>query len=251
MVMANTSPGAQVRWNLNVSLPPASLDPAALLERCRQFQHQFHGKVASLEPAGIAELLNMLGDIRVALMHLEALSRLNRAAGQHPSSTPESHISPELLVAEADELSGFFELEWARISDERAAALLTSPELAQNRHFLLASRRFAPYLLSEDAEAALSARQVAATEAWVGLYAHVRAQLVGTVGSHRLGTEDLLAALRDRRRDLRGAALDALLTSLAGAAPILALAYDALITDRLALVALRGYPSVRFERDLD
>ena len=89
-------------------------------------------------------------------------------------------------LVEAANALRFFELEWLALPDGPAHALAESPQLARDRHQILAQRRYRPHVLSEPEERALGERDPAAVSAWQALYA----------------TDDLddRGALRRRRR---------------------------------------------------
>src|SRR5579871_3440866 len=54
----------------------------------------------------------------------------------------------------------FFDLEWAEVDDDRAAALLADERLQPYRHHLEAARRYRPHLLSEPEEKVLAEKAV-------------------------------------------------------------------------------------------
>ena len=68
-----------------------------------------------------------------------------------------------------DALRGF-QLAWLDLPDDRASQLPELPEVAGDRHFLIASRRFAAHTLSAAEERALSARGGAAEQSWIRLW---------------------------------------------------------------------------------
>ena len=131
----------------------------------------------------------------------------------------------------------FFELEWLALDDERAGELLAAPEVAADRHYLTAQRRYRDHVLSEPEERALGERDPAAVSAWQTLYAQTTSTIEVPFdsgdGSQPHTIDRLLAYVHDSRRDVRLAALDTLYAALEAPAPVLAHCYDSLVADRL------------------
>src|SRR5262249_7201654 len=148
-------------------------------------------------------------------------------------------------LVEASNTLRFFELEWIALPEDRAQELADAPEVAGDRHYLLALRRFAPHTLSEPEERMLAERSPAAVSAWQTLFGQTTSTLEmpfdAGEGSEPHTIDRLLAHLRDARRELRLRALDTLYDGLAPNAPVLAQCYDTLVGDRLVMDRLRSY----------
>ena len=90
-----------------------------------------------------------------------------------------------------DALRGF-QLAWLDLPDERASQLAELPEVAADRHYLIASRRFAAHTLSAAEERALSARGGAAEQSWIRLWSERSSALTITCDlGERPGPSDL------------------------------------------------------------
>src|SRR5207253_4019965 len=64
----------------------------------------------------------------------------------------------------------FFDLEWVKLEDESAHALLHQPLLARYRHYLEHKRAWRPHYLSEPEEKLLDEKGVTGRAAWVRLF---------------------------------------------------------------------------------
>jgi oligoendopeptidase F len=155
--------------------------------------------------------------------------------------------SVDRALVEAANALRFFDLEWIALPKERARELHDAPEVARDRHYLMALRRFAPYTLSEPEERMLAERGPAAVGAWQTLFGRITSTLEvpfdAGQGEEPHTIDRLLAHMRDPDRDLRRRALETLYAALAPHRDTLAHTYDTLVGDRLAMDRLRGHAS--------
>src|SRR5271167_2163476 len=140
------------------------------LARAQAFAARFGGKLAEIEGEGLV----------AAMRELAAINELVGRAGTYAVlrfSTDTADPARGALLQGVQE-SGtaiettllFFELEWAALSEERAAELLASEGLDFCRHHLLNVRRYRPYLLSEPEEKILSEKSLTGAGAWTRLF---------------------------------------------------------------------------------
>jgi len=218
---------------------------------CRRFGARYRGRIASLGPEELAEALAELASIRCSLVYLTGAARLRVAVNVDGAAERAAGARADAIAAGAEELLRFFELEWLALPESRVEGLCASPPLADAAHLLRSIRRFAPHVLSAAEERALAARDAGAFEAWLALYE----QLVWTVEVELEGEPvavyEALSYLRHPDRDLRRTALRELHHALEQRADLVAHCYDTVVADRLAVDELRGYRSLRAERDLD
>jgi oligoendopeptidase F len=218
---------------------------------CRRFGARYRGRIASLGPEELAEALAELARIRCSLVYLTGAARLRVAVNVDGAAERAAGARADAIAAGAEELLRFFELEWLALPEGRVEGLCAAPPLAGGAHLLRSIRRFAPHVLSAAEERALAAREAGAFEAWLALYE----QLVWTVEVELEGEPvavyEALSYLRHPDRDLRRTALRELHHALEQRADLVAHCYDTVVADRLAVDELRGYRSLRAERDLD
>jgi oligoendopeptidase F len=241
-----------VRWDL---APIESLDVDALAPdveaRCRRFDERYRGLIGSLRAEELGEALAELARIRSLLVRLTGAARLRVALNVDGAAERAAGARADAIVAGAEELLRFFELEWLALPDARVEALCASPALGRAAHLLRSLRRFAPHVLSEGEERALAVREASACEAWLALYEEAVWTVEVELDGRSMAVYEALSYLRDPQRETRRAALRALDRALSGCADVVARCYDAVVTDRLGVDDLRRYGGPRAERDLE
>jgi oligoendopeptidase F len=241
-----------VRWDL---APIESLDVDELAPdveaRCRRFDERYRGRIGSLRTEELDEALAELARIRSLLVRLTGAARLRVALNVDGAAERAAGARADAIVAGAEELLRFFELEWLALPDARVEALCASPSLGRAAHLLRSLRRFAPHVLSEGEERALAVREASACEAWLALYEEAVWTVEVELDGRSMAVYEALSYLRDPQRETRRAALRALDRALSGCADVVARCYDAVVTDRLGVDDLRRYGGPRAERDLE
>jgi oligoendopeptidase F len=237
-----------VRWDLSplFESPQAARDAIApTLERAREFEQRWRGKLESITPAEMAEALAQLGEIENTLSRISSYAMLRRAVDVTSEENRDLGAAVEQGLVEAANLLRFFELEWLALPDGPAHALAESPQLARDRHQIMAQRRYRPHVLSEPEERALGERDPAAVSAWQALYGQTTSTIEvpfdGGDGDQPHTIDRLLAYVHDPRRDVRLRSLETLYAALEPRLPVLAHCYDSLVGDRLVLDRVRAY----------
>jgi oligoendopeptidase F len=123
-----------------------------------------------------------------------------------------------------------------------------------DRHFLLASRRVAAHTLSAAEERALSARGGAAEQSWIRLWSERSSALTITCdlgnGPVAQTSSEVIFGSWDRRPEVRRTAHAALREMSDGFAPTSSHCLDAVVGDRLAVDAVRGFDLATGSTDL-
>jgi len=145
-----------------------------------------------------------------------------------------------------DDAIRHFELAWLAVPDDRAQALAADEAVADDSHYLLSLRRFAPFMLSAPEERVLSARDASAGAAWKSLRDRTLGALATTFDDGTGEREWPLAELETARRahedrDVRRRAQIATNELVEPVLPVLAQCYDSVVADRLAVDRLRGH----------
>ncbi len=256
---AQGGPAAGVRWNL-ADLYAGPEDPAidrdldAALERARAFAERHRGKVAQLSAEELA----------AAVDELEVINELGARAGSYAgllfaadTSVPRHGALLQHVQERGTEIRKwllFFELEWMKVSEEQATALLGEPKLARRRHFLEASRRYRPHVLSEPEEAILEEAANTGSRAFGRLFDEIMADMRFQVNrdgrEQELGEEEVLALLYAPRRELRREAARSLTEGLRRNARPLAFIFNTLVQDKAVDDRLRSYASPMAARHL-
>src|SRR5437870_727499 len=114
----------------------------------------------------------------------------------------------------------FFDLEWVKLADEPAGALIADPELGKYRHYLEQKRLWRPHYLSEPEEKILDDKSVTGRAAFVRLFDETVSSLAFPFThdgrTEMLSMQQTNARLYDPDRSVRQAAADALTSGLRG-----------------------------------
>jgi oligoendopeptidase F len=248
---APTGPrAAGIHWDLSPLVSGADEARrrlAAGLERAREFEKRHRDTLATVGPAGLAEALAELAEIDNELSRVSSYVHLRESVDVTSQENKDLSAAVDRALVEAANALRFFDLEWIALPEERARELYDAPEVARDRHYLVALRRFAPHTLSEPEERMLAERGPAAVGAWQTLFGRVTSTLEvpfdAGEGPEPHTIDRLLAHVRDPERELRRRALETLYDALEPHADTLAHSYDTLVGDRLAMDRLRGYAS--------
>lgn len=251
MTTTDAAPGrraAGVRWDLSPLVADAAearrrLD--AVLDDCRAFEARHRGTLTGLDGPGLAAALAELATIDNELSRVASYVHLRESVDVTSEENRDLSSAVDRALVDAGNALRFFDLEWIALDDDVARRLHDAPEVARDRHYLIALRRFAPHTLSEPEERMLSERGPAAAAAWQTLFGQITSTLEvpfdAGEGEEPHTIDRLLAHVRDPDRELRRGALEALYDGLEPHAPVLAHCYDTLVGDRLAMDRLRGY----------
>ncbi len=249
MTTTDSAPRAEgIRWDLSPLCTSADdcrtrLDAA--LADCRAFETRYRGQVAALEGPGLAEALAEMARLENELGRLYSYASLREAVDVVDAGNQDLSGLLDRAMVEASNALRFFDLEWLDLDEALATHLANAPEVAADRHHLLAARRFRRHTLTEPEERMLTERGPAAAGAWQTLFGRITSTLEAEFDSGE-GPEPhtidrLLACVRNPDRDTRFRALDTLYGTLGPHAPTLAHCYDTLVGDRLAMDRLRDY----------
>ena len=236
-----------IRWDLTdlcSSADEARAEWSALVERAQELASRYRGKTASLEAAAFRALLDETDELEQELSRLQVYSYLRLSMAATEVEANDLATFSRDRAAEIENALVFLGLEWIALDDDKAADILSSPEVAPYEHKLRVERDEKPYVLSEAEEQALNARRPTVS-AWQALHdRHVSTLEVpfdAGEGESPHTISQLLSYLYRPDRDIRLRAVTALYAGLAPRTDVLAAAYDALVGDRLSIDRLRGY----------
>lgn len=249
-----------VRWDLTPLAPSEQAmkdrlergvaDAAAFVERWRA------ETIAAVEPAGLAELLRELAELRATRTEGEWWAFLLVQADSENPATFDVQAWVDSRLPHFDEAIRHFENGWLELADDRAETLALDESVGHDRHYLLSLRRFRPFLLSPAEERVLAAREASASTAWKSLYSHTLGALAARFddgGGERTWplSELQLARATHPQRDVRRRATAATQTLLEPVLPVLAQCWDAVLADHISLDALRGHADPMEPRNLE
>ena len=173
------------------------------LTRSDAFAAAYDGKLAELDPAGLAEAMHELAAINELVGKAGSFASLRFATD---SDDPTRGALLQLVQERATALETkllFFELQWAALPDEQAEALLVDPALDFCAHYLRSARRYRAHLLSEPEERIFAEKSLASSGSWARLFGELMAALRVTLDGEPVVLDVALSRLLDPDRETR------------------------------------------------
>src|SRR5262249_3116903 len=140
-----------------------------------------------------------------------------------------------------------FDLEWIKLADRPAQALLARPELARYRHYLEQLRVRRPHILSEPEEKLLDEKTVTGRAAFVRLFdetvASLRFPFTHAGRTDLLTMQQINAKLYEPDREVRREAAEGWTKGLQENARLLTYLFNNLVLDHKVDCELRRYDS--------
>ncbi|HEY6532262.1 MAG TPA: M3 family oligoendopeptidase [Acidimicrobiales bacterium] len=245
---------ADVAWDLEPLVFGEGPDGvSAQMARAEAVAERIEGVRGQIASMSVAELAGVMGD----LAELEdAVGR----AGSYVSlrfavdtSEPERGAAMQRFQEEATAIGTrilFLELEWAEVSDERAAELLASDELDFCRYYLQSARRYRPHLLTEPEEKILTEKQVTGAAAWSRLFDELTSVITVELPEGSVSLEQGLSKLGSPDREERRIAAEAVTEGLEPGLRTRAYVFNTLMADKATEDRLRHYDSWVASRNL-
>ncbi|MBX5482370.1 MAG: M3 family oligoendopeptidase [Myxococcaceae bacterium] len=253
-----TSPAAHtktdpLRWNLAdlYSGPDderLGQDLAAGRELAEAFAQKYRRKVAQLSPKALAEALGQYEQLMDRAYRPQLYASL-LFSGQTDDEAAQALLSrTREATTEAFNEVKFFDVELKKAPDDVYAQFLSAPELERYRHFLQATRRFAPYTLSEAEERLVDLKALTGRAAFTQLYTEVTGRIripLELDGKVREVTVAEARALRSSPdREVRRRATDGLMSAFEAQSHVLNFCFNTLFQDHRLEIEARGYANV-------
>ena len=214
------------------------------------FRDRYHGKVASLDAAGLAEAIAERERIESAIDRPLTYAHLNFATNMADPARGALVARLQEKAAALETQLLFFALEWAAVEDAAADALLESSELDHWRHFLHSLRKYRPHLLSEPEERILTEKTVSGSSAWARLYEELLGALRVELDGEEVSLESAMARLYSADRDERATAAQAVSAALEPGLRTRTYVFNTILVDKSIDDRLRGYPTWISSRNL-
>jgi oligoendopeptidase F len=235
-----------ILWQLTdlyqgVDDPKVETDIAWCEQEAKALKEQFAGKVASLEANDLLALVLRLETLETLMGRIATFAFLNfttqiqnAPAGAFLQKIKEegSRIGRETV---------FFELEWSKVEDSAASALLADTTLAHYRHYLESMRRYARHLLSMAEETLLIEKAPVGRSSWTNLFEKVMGNL--KFGEKQRSEEEVLTDLYSPERAVRAQAADELTAGLTSQLHVLTHIFNTLLAEKMIDDRLRKYDS--------
>ena len=242
-----------IRWDLT-QLYSGPTDPrlennhASIFRIADALEVKFRGRVASLEPVELLELLHGLEDVRYFTYRPVWYARLAFDTNTADDSAKALLDKVRLESTRISEKITFAELELASVSDRAIAGWLEFEPLREYQHRLEAARRFKPYLLTEGEERLSAKKALSGRNAWTQLYTEITSSIripMEVDGVQRELSVDEVRALRTRpERELRAAATAAMYAAYESREHVLTYIFNTLYQDWMLETETRSYPHV-------
>jgi oligoendopeptidase F len=214
------------------------------------FRDRYHGKVAELDAAGLAEAIEERERIESVFTRAIYFAHLWFATDM--ADAPRGALLARLTEAGAalDTQLLFFGLELADLDDESAEALLAADVLERWRHWLRSVRKFRPYLLSEPEEKIVTEKSVSGVSAWARLYEELLGAVKVDLDGEEISFEEAMSKLYSNDRDERRAAAEAVTEALEPGLRTRTFVFNTIVLDKSVDDRLRGYPTWISSRNL-
>jgi len=250
-----------VAWNLGdlfASIDDPRIEQAldSSLARAKAFGAKYRSKIDSpdLTAQTLVEAISEYEDLIQELVKPASFAGLTFSAD---TSKPEHGALMQHVQERQTEISlelMFFELELMAAAPEIINRLLDAPTLARYRHFIIASRLFREHRLSEPEEKILEEKANTGARAFDRLFDETISamEFVVTIeGEEKVMTEpEVLALLRDPRREVRKVAAESFTKGLLDDGRLLTFIFNTLVYDKSVDDRLRRYAYPEQARNL-
>lgn len=231
--------------------PKFTSDVDEALTAAKAFKQKYHGKVASLDAAGLVECVKESERIESLITRAGEFAYLRFSTDtSDPSRGALLQKVQEQGTAIATEML-FFTLEWATIEDDVAARLLADPTVDEYRHFLEAVRRYRDHLLSEPEEKLLAEKQMTGSSAWSRLFEELTSAMRIKIDGEEIPFEAAMARLQQADPEVRRITAEAVTETLKEGLRTRGFIFNTLLLDKATNDRLRGYPTWISARNLD
>ncbi len=241
-----------LRWDLSdlyssTDDPALAADVAQARERAEALAAAHRGRVAGLDAPSLRALLADYEALLDRAYRPMSYASLRFAADAGDAAVQALLDRTREAMAHLSTLLRFLDVELKTAPTEVFERWLAAPELEPYRHYLAASRRYAPHTLSEPEENLATMKGLTGVAAWTQLFdetlAAIRVPL--TVEGQELElTVDEARALRSHPdRDVRARATRAVLAAHAERAHVLNFVFNTIFQDHRIELGLRRYAS--------
>jgi oligoendopeptidase F len=214
------------------------------------FRERYHGKVAELGAAELAEAIAERERIEEVLTRVGYFAHLHFATdmADPPRGALLARITEKGAALDTQLL--FFGLEIADLEDAAADALLEQPELDHWRHWIRSLRKFRPHLLTEPEEKIVTEKTVSGVSAWGRLYEELLGALQVELDGAEISFEEAMSKLYSADRDVRRASAEAVTRALDPGLRTRTFIFNTILVDKSIDDRLRGYPTWISSRNL-
>ncbi len=213
--------------------PEIDADLRAALAASSALEAEFKGKLAGLDGAGLAALIERYEQLEEQLGRVASYAQLLHAARTDDPEIGRFFQTVQERVNEAATRLLFVTLELNRIEEAALATNLEqSPALARYRPWLRDVRAFRPHQLDDEIERVLHEKSITGRSAWMRLFDETMAGLRFPLDGKELTSAEIFDLLSDKDRAKREAAAGSIAGVLSGRARLFALITNTLAKDK-------------------
>jgi len=227
------------------------------LKRAREFEKKYKGKLAPKPKLSGKQLGQMVQEYEEILMLRDRPHIYAHLLFASDTQNPDYGRKLREMQNRSTEITKhliFVDLEWCAVADADAKKLLADAAVKKYRHYLEASRRYKPHLLSEAEEKVIDEIENTGSRAFTRLFDELLGAMNFTVkvkGETRtMSEQEALSLLYNPDRDTRQAAAQALTEGFkAGLKPITFI-FNTLVDHHTVVDRLRSYADPMASRNL-
>ncbi len=256
--MTETKPlsGAEeIHWDLSDLYnspddPAVKEDISKIKSLSDEFAEKYRGKFESFEPADLKEALAAYEVIYELLSKIGSYAYLNWTTNTEDPALGKMVQETNELSSEISQKLIFFDLEWLALPEEEAQKFFDAELLSNYRHYLVSSRKYKPYMLTEPQEQVMSAKSVTGARAWVRYFDETLGAARFDLDDESLTEQEVLSKLHEADRALRERAAISLTDGLKKMSRTLTFIFNTLLADKSTNDRLRGYDNWVSSRNL-
>ncbi len=252
--MSNRPTGAEnVHWDLTHlydNEPALRQDLTALQGAAATFAETWRGRIAGLEATQLQKALAEYEQLQEQSGRAMTYAYLHWATATHNPERGALLQHVREACTQIGKILLFLGLEWMKVENEQAEALMKDEMLAAYRHFLECERLFKGYILSEPEEQVLAETQVTGRSAWMRYFTETTSRMRFKLHGEELSQEHILAKLHGQDRELRKEAATSFTKGLASREHTLTFIFNTLLADKAASDRMRKLPHWLKSRNL-
>jgi len=245
----------EISWDLSdlydsPADPKLKGDKKRLLESADKFAEKYKGSVGKLN---YEQFYNAMSEYEQIIETAHKIGSYSQLIWTTDTENPELGK----LLQKASELGSevsqklvFFDVEWLKISDERAEEIINSEKLSDYRHYLSVSRLYKEHTLSEEAEQVMSAKSVTGRSAWNRYFDETLGAARFEFEGETLTEQEVLSKLHSGDRIVRKKAHASLSATFTKLQRTLTFIFNTILADKATNDKLRGYKSWITSRNL-
>lgn len=246
--MSEKNGSENIKWDLTDLYPSLDseqfeTDKKQVLELSKSFQDKWKGKLASLEPHEMKELLDEYASLSDLLSKIHSFVYLQWSTNTSDTNNGKALAEVSDLYANLSQYLVFFEVEWVAIDELKARSLMNADVLKEVKYYLELSRKSKPYILDESAEKVMAAKSTTARQAWVRFFDEIMGSSEYVLDGKTISEQEALSQLHESDRELRKRAQESLTNTFKKMSHQLTFIFNTVLQDKAANDTMRNYPS--------